>query len=73
MLKRPDRSDEVHPELARGRVWLGRLRDHHIELVKRFISAGGNIFPLDLFILGVANRSYEVLDGYLDAFDKWNV
>lgn len=73
MLKRPDRPDEVHPELARGRVWLGRLRDHHIELVKRFISAGGNIFPLDLFILGVANRSYEVLDGYLDAFDKWNV
>jgi hypothetical protein len=26
-----------------------------------------------LFILGVANRSYEIVDGYLDAFDKWNV
>ena len=74
MLKRPDRPDEVHLELADGRAWLGRLRDHHIELVKRFIAAGGGaIFPLDLFILGVANRSYEILDGYLDAFDKWNV
>jgi len=38
-------------------VWLGRLRDHHLVLVKRFLAAGGgNIFPLDLFMLGVANR-----------------
>jgi hypothetical protein len=74
MLVRPDPPQEVHAQLGQGRQWLGQLRDHHIELVRRFLSAdGGNLFPLDLFILGVANRSYEILDGYLDSFDKWNV
>jgi hypothetical protein len=73
-LERPTvKPDEKYPELARGRGWPGKLLEHHLELAKRFLSAGGAIFPLDLFMLGVANRSYFVLDAYLDAFDKWNV
>jgi len=74
VLKRPDPPEDIHPELAGQRRWLGRLRDHHIELVRRFLTAdGGSIWPLDLFILGVANRSYEILAAYLDAFDSWYI
>jgi hypothetical protein len=65
---------ETYPALLRKRMWLGRLRHHHIELVLRFLRAGGgDIFPTDLFFLGVLNRSYHLMDAFLNAFDHWNV
>jgi hypothetical protein len=62
---------DTHPSLAEKRLWLGRLREHHLVLAKRFLAAGGGaIFPVDLF-MGVANRSVYLLDGYLNAKMLW--
>jgi hypothetical protein len=56
------------------RVYLDVLRRHHLELVKRFLSAhDGSIFTIDLFLTGVATRSYHLVDGFVALIDDWNV
>ena len=60
--------------LAEPRLYLDVLRAHHIELVRRFLQAAeGSIFGIDVFLTGVATRSYHLLDGFLGLLDEWNV
>lgn len=65
---------DVHAaELARARFRLDRLREHHPDLVRRFLSvADGALYTLDLVFGAVMTRSYSLVHGFLDAFDQWN-
>jgi hypothetical protein len=61
-------------ELAPNRVRLGQLHDHHTTLSTRFIGAGGGtLWPTDILIFGVALRSFHLVEGFIQAFDSWNV
>jgi len=60
-------------ELASLRVGLGQLLDHHVDLAFRTIGAGGQLFVVDLWMMGVAQRSFHLLEGFLQSFDAWNV
>lgn len=63
-----------HPEeLAEARLWLDRLRIHHLDLTNRFITAGGgDLYVTDLVIGAVMTRSYSMVQGFIGAFDLWN-
>ncbi len=64
----------VHPdELLAGRKYLDRLRVHHLDLVARFLEAGGAIYSIDVIVAAAMNRSYSLVDGFLGAFDSWNL
>ncbi len=65
---------DVHQsELAKPRVYLDRLRAHHLDLVQRFLTvADGALYTLDIVFGTVMTRSYSLVDGFLDAFDQWN-
>ncbi len=67
-------SADLHrAELADPRGYLDRLREHHLDLVQRFLSvADGALYTLDLVFGAVMTRSYSLVDGFLDAFDQWN-
>ena len=60
-------------ELARLRIGLGQLLDHHVPLATRFVGSGGLFFTADLWMLGVAQRSFQLVEGFLQTFDSWNV
>ena len=65
---------ERYPEeLAPLRVKLGQLLDHHTPIAGRVLGAGGQLFVVDLWVMGVAQRSFHLLDGFLETFDSWNV
>ncbi len=65
---------ERYPEeLAPLRVRLGQLLDHHTTITGRVVGAGGQLFVVDLWMMGVAQRSFHLLDGFLETFDSWNV
>lgn len=60
-------------ELLSARRRIDLLRWHHVELSKRFLSAsGGDIYEIDVVLVGVMIRSYGLVDGFIDAFDAWN-
>jgi hypothetical protein len=56
-------------ELAQLRVRLGQLLDHHVSLTGRVIAAGGQFFVVDMWVMGVAQRSFHLVDGFLKVFD----
>jgi hypothetical protein len=61
-------------ELYDARIHLNRLRVHHFELAKRFLdTADGSLYTIDLMVAAVMNRSYSLVDGFIDAFDRWNL
>ena len=65
---------DVHPELIDARSYIDRLRVHHVDLAKRFLEADdGALYTVDLMVAAVMNRSYELVDGFIDAFDHWNL
>jgi hypothetical protein len=65
----------VYPgELMEPRAYLDRLRTHHLELTRRFLSAAdGAIYSVDVFLAACMSRSYSIVDGFLDAWDNWNI
>jgi hypothetical protein len=65
----------VYPEqLMERRAWLDRLRAHHVDLTMRFLEAAdGALYTIDMFLAACMSRSYSTVDGFLDAFDNWNV
>jgi hypothetical protein len=70
----PDSPAAHHDELAKPRAFLDRLRVHHVDLSKRFLSTSDReIFSVDLMIAAVMNRSYSLVEGFIDAFDRWNL
>lgn len=49
------------------------MLDHHVPVVMRTVGAGGQFYVVDRWMMGVAQRSYHLLEGFLQAFDAWNV
>jgi hypothetical protein len=60
-------------ELYDGREHLDRLRIHHLDLAGRFLRTGEATFSIDLVVAAVMSRSYSLVDGFLNAFDSWNL
>lgn len=70
----PDSPAACHAELEKPRASLDRLRVHHVDLSKRFLLASdGDIFSVDLMVAAVMNRSYSLVDAFIDALDHWNL
>lgn len=64
----------VHREdLFAARRYLDRLRVHHLDLTRRFMEADGNLYSIDLVMAAVMSRSYSLIDGFIFAFDTWNL
>ncbi len=64
----------MHPEeLLTGRRHLDRLRVHHLDLAKRFLQTGGAIYSVDIVVAAVLTRSYSLVEGFISAFDGWNL
>jgi hypothetical protein len=62
---------DMHPaELAEGRIRLDVMREHHLDLSKRFI--GEELYETDWIFISVMARSYGLVAGFIDAFDAWN-
>lgn len=69
-----DAPAERYPELRDPWRYLDALRSHHVELVTRFLAAdAGKLYTIDIFLTGVATRSYHLVDGFLGLIDDWNV
>lgn len=60
-----------HTELYAQRLYLDRLRVHHLDLSRRVLEAGG-LYSVDLLMIAAVSRSYSLVDGFLSAFDTWN-
>lgn len=60
-------------ELATSRINLAQLGRHHVPLMTRVIGAGGALYMMDLWLLGVAQRSFHLVEGFLQVFDSWNI
>jgi hypothetical protein len=60
-------------ELFAGRRYLDRLRVHHLDLTRRFLEIDGNLYSIDLVMAAVMSRSYSLVEGFIDAFDGWNL
>jgi hypothetical protein len=69
----PGSPGQLDPSLAKVRRRLLEHSDSHIAVVKGFMSATENFYSLDMFLVGVANRSIYLVRGFVDALDKWNV
>lgn len=70
----PDSPAIAHgEELFSARVHLDRLRVHHLDLTRRFMEADGSLYSIDLVMMAVMSRSYSLVDGFISAFDSWNL
>jgi hypothetical protein len=71
----PESPATVYPaELRKQREWLDGLRVHHIDLAQRVLLAhDGALYTIDLVMLAAVSRSYSLVEGFLDAFDNWNL
>jgi hypothetical protein len=59
-----------HPELAAPLDSLRSQGDQQLALMK---GLAGSIGPVDLLLGAIVGRSLDVLGGFADAFDRWNV
>lgn len=68
-LASPARESE---ELRKLRTELDELRIEHINIVGSFFKAHENLYSLDTFFVGVAQRSYELVNGFISMLDEVN-
>ena len=69
----PHSAAHLSPELEANRRYLDQLRVSHLDLYTQIVAArDGELFMLDLFLLPVLQRSYGLVEGFLDAFDRHN-
>ncbi len=64
---------QVDPSLALARRRLLEQAEAHIRAVKDFMAVDGNLYAIDMFFVGVANRSMYLITGFVGLFDRWNV
>lgn len=70
----PGGSADRYPELAAARRVLDQLRIDHLELAEQsLMAADGNLYPPDLIITAMLQRSYGVIDGLIDSVDTYNI
>lgn len=65
------RPDERYPDLAELRTDLCLQLPRHLEVMSATV--GEAIYPPDLLMWSFAQRSYALVDGFLGAFDTWNL
>ena len=58
-------------ELLVERVKLARSMDEHIDVLTEVLSS--DLYPLDLYLTGALQRSFHMVEGFLLAWDHWNV
>src|SRR5207253_6105692 len=69
----PDSPAQLDPELSAPRRKLLEQADAHISAVKAFLTMTSDIYTIDVFLAGVANRSILLVRGFVVAFNKWNI
>src|SRR5712691_8150074 len=69
----PGTPADVYPDLKPARARLIELIDRHLPTVKAFMAASDGLYSIDLFMVGVANRSFYLATGFIDALDQWNI
>jgi len=70
----PGGSVDRYPELAAPRQALDQLRIDHLELAEQsLMAADGNLYPPDLIITAMLQRSYGVIGALIDAVDTYNI
>jgi hypothetical protein len=75
---RQPRVTEQFPELAAALAVLGDQQDTHFSLVHRLLGttqAQGStpLFPADIVLMSVINRSLDLIEGFMGAYDRWNM
>lgn len=58
-------------ELLADRIQLARSMDEHLDVLKDMLSS--DLYALDLYVTGALQRSYHLVEGFLLAWDHWNV
>lgn len=66
-----------YPELAAGLELLERQQDDHFAFVNHLLAPTSDdgtaaLFEVDIVLLSIANRSLDLIDGFLATFDRWN-
>jgi hypothetical protein len=62
-----------HEQLAENYRKLRVLESSHRQSVKGFLEASERFYPLDFFLVGVAERSLHLTKGFLTLFGNWNI
>lgn len=53
------------------RVQLARSMDEHLDVLRETLSS--DLYSLDLYLTGALQRSYHLVEGFVLAWDHWNV
>lgn len=62
------------PELRQPRMYLDRLRVHHLDLTRRVIEVDdGRLYLPDLLIVSMMQRSYGLVEAVIDCVDAFNL
>ncbi|GAA1719546.1 hypothetical protein [Brachybacterium phenoliresistens] len=70
----PDSSATTFPDLLPSRERLDALRRQHPDVANLALSvAEGQVFPTDLLVIAMIQRSYGVVDALIDAVDSYNI
>ena len=64
---------QVEPTLGGIRRQLLADAEAHVKAVKDFMAADGNLYAIDMFLVGVANRSMYLTLAFIGLVDAWNV
>lgn len=54
------------------RTELDNLRIEHVQIVGDFLKVHENFYTLDTFFIGLAQRSYELINGFISMLDEAN-
>lgn len=61
------------PSLRKPRARLDRLRSHHLSIAAGIIKADERLWTIDMVMLSMLQRSYGLVDGLIDAVDRFNI
>lgn len=69
---------ERYPELAQELAQLGEDQDRHFELATALCAPNGPgvttpLFQVDILLLSVINRSLDLIEGFVHAYNGWNL
>jgi len=59
-------------QLSNFRGELDQLRVEHVNIVGDFLKVHENFYSLDTFFVAIAQRSYELVDGFISMLDEVN-
>lgn len=69
----PSTSPALNSEsLRKFRTELDEIRIEHVNIVGDFLKVNENFYSLDTFFVAIAQRSYELVDGFISMLDEVN-